>query len=549
MMLAMVIVAVLILSSALAVWFLYYRHWSASELADKMVEDDYGMEMGFEPGLAGKSVVVEGRVTEVVLYNTTLGPANVVTLDNESLVSLVYWDTVSPHIGDRVEKRITFEWAYWNDEKHVVSPQVWITFGLAFGFVTVMNSVSSVASDNSEVRLHNDGDNTVIEIDWLKEPVPMDRANCTLASGSRSGYRDYFSWSGNEAADSIKNLSLGNSTNHMIEFLDMNHDGYLDNGDMFVLKNLTRPDAECGIKTYTFNISWPRDPDEMQDDSVHGIWCYIPYLKGGAFWPTSWESPVLRGSIERADGVRTLRIDYVDRGILWQNMTILLFDGFNWTRWEGASIQYMGYLGIQKLGLLDVQAYINHSAEDGTVTPGDYVNVGVVDFGSFPSTCNYTLTLVYDSHQILSKTIGVNDSPVTRLERCAPAASGPIAGASFAFTTVHVGVNSTYRSVDLPWDYVFVNLTDGTNSYGWTTSSASLDLGKGSGRCFAEGALGTLAVQLCVYDLNGDGHVNRGDRLELRTPDASGFDPSTAYTVTARYIYGGAEICSAEFAG
>lgn len=548
--LAVVIVVILVSASVFTVWFFYFRHWSAHELSSKIVKDEYGVRMGFESNLAGRSVVVEGRVTDIEFYNSTLGPLNVVVLDDEDWASLVYWDTVSLQIGDRIERKITFEWAYWNDEKHVVSPQVWIPFAYAFSFALTMNAVSSVASEMSEIGLHNDGNDAVIEIRWLKEPVRLDEANCTLTAGNRSGHMDYYFYPENNVTDSIQNLSLGISPNQMIEFSDENDDGYLDNGDLFILKNLDRPDTECGIKTYTLNVDWPRDPDERQDDSVHGVWCYIPFLKDGVFWPASWEFPVLRGFIERADGVRTLRIDYVDRQVLWQNISIFLTDGDNYAKWEtNTNNQSWEQLGVKQLGLLNVEAGIEHSTGNGVVTAGDCVNVGVDDFGSFPSTRNYTLGILYDGNQVLYKTFGVDDSPVARLEPYTPLAGATIDGVGFTFTHVHVGVNSTFRSMDLPWDYVFVNLTDGTNSLTWTASSSSLHGGVGAWACFANMTLGAVAVQLCIYDLYGDGLVNRGDRLELRTPDVSGFNPSTTYTVTAAYVHGGAEICSAEFTG
>ena len=548
--LAVFIVVILVSLSVFTVWYFYYRHWSAHELSSKIVKDEFGVRMGFESSLAGKSVVVEGKVTDIEFYDSTIGSLSVVTLDHEDWSSLVYWDTVSFDIGDRIERRISFEWAYWNDERHVVSPQVWIPFAYAFSFAVTMNAVSYVNSDGSEIGLHNDGDDTVIEIRWMKEPVRLAEANCTLTAGNRSGHMDYYFYSENKVTDSIQNLSLGISPNHMIEFSDENDDGYLDNGDLFTLKDLESPDTDCGIKTYILNIDWPRDSDERHDDSVHGVWCYVPFLKDGAFWPASWEFPVLRGFMERADGVRTLRIDHVDRQVLWQNMSIILTDGDNYAQWEPNTLdQSWEYLGVKELGLLEVEAGIEHSAGNGIVTAGDCVNVGVDDFGSFPSDRNYTLSILCDGNQILSKTFGVNDSPIARLEPYAPAAGGTTDGVGFTFTRVHVGVNSTFRSMDLPWDYVFVNLTDGTNSLIWTASSSSLHLGVGAGACFANMTLGSVAVQLCIYDLNGDGQVNRGDRLELRTPDVSGFSSSTTYTVTAAYVYGGAEICSAEFTG
>lgn len=145
------------------------------------MKDEWGVRMGFKPSLAGKSVVVEGKVTGIEFYNSTLGPLNVVTLDDEDWSSLVYWDVVSFQIGDRIERKISFEWAYWNDEKHVVSPQVWIPFAYAFSFAVTMNAVSSVASEKSEIGLLNEDDDAVIEIRWLKEPViSLERARSSV---------------------------------------------------------------------------------------------------------------------------------------------------------------------------------------------------------------------------------------------------------------------------------------------------------------------------------------------------------------------------------
>jgi len=554
--LAVIIAVILVSASIFTVWYFYFRHWSASELADKMVRYEGGGYRGFESGLAGRSVIVEGRVTAIESQETTIGNVTIVELDDVAESSLVFWNTVSFEIGDRIERKISFEWSYWNEDRSVFSPEVWLPFGYAYGLSNVMNSVSYVISDGGVLSLINDGNNLRIEIEWLEEPVSLDIANCTVVAGSRSGYMDYGDlqdYSGEKnATDSIDNLTHEVGWNQTIEFSDENADGYLDNGDSFILKNLRRPDTQSGIRTYMFHVDWPRDSDMDQHDYIHGLWCYIPVLADGAVLPLLWTPPVSRGSLGPDDGARTLTIDYIDRPIPWENITILLFDGTNFAKWEPTVVNPLAEsLGIKELGLLEVDANITHTAGNGIVSAGDRVTVSVADSGVFPTGTYFTLSILDEElgESIIRKTFNVNDTPKARLEPYLSPPGWPIDGVGFTFTQAHVGINNTYSPFDLSWNDVIVNLTDGVNNVSWTTSSSSLHLGFGAGACFDNLTLGSVKVQLCVYDLNGDGQVNNGDRLELWTPDVSGFSSSTTYSATAIYSHTGTVICSANFTG
>jgi len=551
--LAVVLTVILVSASVFTVWFFYFRHWSARELADRMVIDDGRGWTGFESELAGRSVVVEGTVTTIDAFETTLGNVTVVELDNVAESSLVYWGAISYEIGDRIERKISFEWSYWNDDKHVFSPQIWLPLGYAYGGAVVRDAVSHVSSDGGMICLLNEGNDVRIRLQWLGEPSSLDMANCTLYAGNRSGFFDVLGLGDNyrvREIDSIHDLTEGVGQNQTIEFYDENGDGYLDNGDSFLLRNLSRPDTESGIKTYALRVEWPVDLD-MEYFGIHGLSCYIPVRMDGAVFPTSSESPIVRGFLEPDDDARTLTIDYVETTIPWENMTIQLSDGTNFVQWEPTMVGPLAEsLGIKSLGTLYVDANITHTKGNGIVSPGDRVTVSAAGTGNFSSSAVYTLTLRFEGTGgwVLEKGFCVNDTPVARLEPYIPT-GWSIDGVGFTFTSAHVGFNNTYRPFDLSWDDVIVNLTDGVNTVSWTASSSSLHLGFGAGASFANLTLGSVSVQLNVYDLNGDGQVNNGDRLELRTPDVSGFSSSTTYTVTAIYSHTDTDICSAEFTG
>ena len=560
-MLAVVVVIVLVSASCLAIWYFYFRHWSASELADKLVKGTSGGYSGFESGLAGKSVVVEGKATAIDKYEMTLGTATVVELDGVAESSLVYWDAVSYEVGDRIERRVSFEWAHWNDEKHVYSPQVWLPFAYAYGCAAVMNAVSYVGSDGGMIRVLNEGNNVRVEIDWLGEPAYLNTTNCTLVGGTRSGMMDYyFIWDSDghhNETDTIHDLTNRVGHNHTIEFFDENSDGYLDNGDSFLLRNLTRPETECGIKTYMFHVEWPLSPEMDPDFDPFGLWCYIPVRKGGAVWPAWWQgqesgrTPAVRGFLESDDGAQTLTIDYVSGMIPWENITIQLSDGTNFAQWEPTDPNPLAEsLGIKKLGLLDVDANITHVAGSGVVSVGDRITVSAAA-GDFSSSVVYSFGIVYEGTGELAirKSFCLNDTPVAQFRPYPSLGEGTVNGTGFTFTPVHTGVNNTYRPFDLSWDDVIVSLRDGANNVSWTLSSNSLDLDVGSSACFGNLTLGSVDVFLYVWDLNGDGQANSGDRLELRTPGSTGFGSTTTYSITAIYSQKGTDICSTEFTG
>jgi len=562
---AVVVVVILISASTFAVWYFYFRHWSARELADNMlIDEQVGGYTGFKSGLAGRSVIVEGKVTRIDMYETTLGTATVVELDRVAEASLVYWYGVSLDLGDKVERKVSFEWAYWNEDKHVYSPQVWLPLGYACAYAVVMNAVSHVNSNGGMISISNEGSDLRVEIQWLGEPAHLNTANCTLVYGTKSGILDYFFiWDGDarlHELDTIQDLTNGIGDNHTIEFSDENNDGYLDNGDEFVLKNLTRPDTECGIKTYMFHIEWPLGPDMDTDYSPIGLWCYIPVLKEGAAWPglsqnlsQSFQTPVVRGFLEsEGKNAQTLTIDSVSGTIPWSNFTIQLSDGTNFAQWEPMVINPLGEsLGPRQLGSINIDANVTHMSDTGILSPGDRISVSAVAPGNFSPSTVYTLDLIYKGTNELTvrKSFCLNDTPVAHLLPYPSLGGGTINGTGFTFTPVHVGVNNTYRPFDLSWNNVIVNLTDGTNNVSWTLSSDSLNLDFGSGRSFGNLTLGPIDVLLYVWDLNGDGQVNHGDRLELRTLGSTGFGSATNYTVTAICIHTATDICSAAFTG
>ena len=189
---AIIVVIIVISASTCAIWYFYFRHWSASELADRLVRSEIGGYSGYDDDLAGKSVVVEGKVTSIERYDTALGTATVVELDEVDESSLVFWSNVSYELGETISRRVHFEWAFWNDEKHVYSPEVWLQFGYALGAAAIADAVSYVGSNGGFTRVSNVDSDVRIEIGWLGEPAELGTTNCTLVSGTRSGSADVY---------------------------------------------------------------------------------------------------------------------------------------------------------------------------------------------------------------------------------------------------------------------------------------------------------------------------------------------------------------------
>ena len=79
---ALVIVAMVVGASGLFIWYEYFRPWSTKDIAKEVINDPLVATPGFGHTLAGKAITVEGTVTNITTYQTTLGNQTFVVLDD-----------------------------------------------------------------------------------------------------------------------------------------------------------------------------------------------------------------------------------------------------------------------------------------------------------------------------------------------------------------------------------------------------------------------------------------------------------------------------------
>lgn len=253
-----IIIAVVLVVSSFGAWYVVFRHWSIEEIGMKVVGS--GSSPGFDPFLAGTSVFVEGRVTQIEMYNSTLGPLTFIELDDFSYIDIVEWKEPSVKIGDILVKEIHFEWSRFNDEVKVYSPQLdFPVFGYTPSNSVVMEAVSCISGMCLVPRNSDFSHVTIINIHLSKgEAFPLNLFNASLKKGVHSWAgelldvtRHYVS---NPELDFIESLDNGTGSNGNLLFVDANLNGLLDGEDHFEAY-LDRPSEDSAVLTYFLRIN------------------------------------------------------------------------------------------------------------------------------------------------------------------------------------------------------------------------------------------------------------------------------------------------------
>jgi len=556
--LAAVVVVILLAASISGIWYIYFRHWSISELEGQVIFDPGPGSPGFKHSLAGKSVVVEGRVTAVTTLNTTLGTLTLVELDDCEPMPLRYWGSIGFEIGDRIERKVSFEWSQCNDESHVYSPQLaFPTLQPMYGIAVVIGAVFYINTGGGTVDIDNVGSDVRTLITWIKEPIPLDSANCTLRAGRSSYATDYVdalgNYQNNNVTDRIESLSHGVGEEGKLEFLDANDDGYLDNGDFFMFRNLTRPDTDSGFTTYVMTIEWLPDPWVSTEDG-HWASIYYPFMNEGVVSPATLpDEPIARfHASDDGPGTR-ITVDFVDRAIAWDNVTLTLGGMVGYVSWQptaagfsDASPHTIVFPG-QDLGTAEIILTCTDSSGDGLFGRGDCLSFSVAGGLEFQEGVEYEFS-------ILDEVTGYRLGAGVRI-RGGALPSSPLtvstssSGTDAVFSTVHSGANSSYMALDVSWDELMLVLSDGTNVSGLCLSDSLVLRSPGVPTTVGTFELGSLLVVCRVTDLNGDKLINRGDRITLTPIGTDGFPPSGTYSLHVLYLPESSIMSFAEFTG
>jgi len=543
--------------SAGAIWYVFFRHWSVADLAEQVIFDPDISAPGYKHSLAGDEVIVEGVVTDITTHNTTLGELNAVELDGLAGMELVYWGPVGFEVGDRIERKVTFEWSQCNDERHVYSPEIaFPTIVPLFGITVVQAAVYYTNTHGGTCEVSNQGEDVKTSITWFGEPVPLEQINCTLKSGRASYTREYIdvlgSFEQNNVSDRIDRLSDSMGQNGTIEFVDANSDSYLDNGDFFLLKNLSRPSMTSGLMTHMLVIDWPLEPDSIYGNGPT-LGFYYQMTSRGVLYPILADSPAARVFMSDDDDAKKCTFDWVGGPLAWDDIIIQVTDGTNYVTWEPAAANFsegpthMLELPSQMLGTIEVGVVCADLAGDRLVQEGDFFVVAPEDVGGFPEDQDFeALVLSEETHERMGFGMWFSETatPESTLTSVRTAEAQRL-----TFSTVHNGTDNSFRYFPVPWDELAIVLDDGGNESTLCPPSGFLHENSGSTRLVGEFLLGAVPFTCNATDLNGDGYVNAGDCITIVPSGPMGFSPSLSYTCSIIYAPESSLMASVAFAG
>ena len=556
---AVVLVVLLIVSSmGVFVWYQYYRHWTVEDLMKAVVGDPGPGAPGFKHSLAGKTVTVEGKITNLTTWETTLGTNTVIELDGEGGMPLVAWGDFGHQIGQKLEMGVSFEWSTYNDETHVYSPQV--AFPNLFAVLpmqVVLDAVNYVAGAVDLTIDATDVGDLNVFVDWVRDPIPLSIANCSLRAGKWSWAADmvdsYGFYGDNNETDYIRNLTTGEGAKGVMRVVDANSDGFLDSNDYFQINNLTRPTAISGIRTYMFIIQWQRSQEWDWSDEPRAVTMFALKSEGVLryLYPDTPYARLARSSIE--NGTELTITDLVGNAE-WGNVTVQLTDYYyhNFTQLQPLTSDLTGlgtstkiYEGVA-LGNITVRCRLVDKSGNGKLDPGDSVALTSMSSTTFETGTHYAVSLIneHNGEKICSGEIQYNVTPQSNITL-----THVVDGVHLTFAPPYLGYNHTYEYFGTPWDEISLLLDDGLNCTIWQPVLTP------EGTDFIvtviqpSSPLGSLTVFCNITDLEGNGYINRGDSVVFTAGGSEKFSPYTNYNVTMRFNPTGGEIAWTSFGG
>jgi len=539
-------VAILLGASGFYVWYEYYRHWSAEDLSDavNLVEEWGPIIVGFKTYLAGRTVTVDAEISHVTTRQTTLGELTLMRLQGARYAGLMQWGACDYEAGDRVVMDVSFQWAVINGVEGVFSPQATLGIGTLDGIQVVNQAVSWVCSE-SVIAVEDTGDDVIVRIDRASEPFPLDTSMCGIKAGTNVGALEYMDLLGlyRDAPylDTILGLGTSEGENGTVVFSDANGDGYFDDGDFFTLRNITRPDSECGAQTYLLWVERDLFPEEPGHDyEPPGVfYAYLIMTDRGVLWTTDDDLPVATSFLSPADDGVSLTVEYVSKPVPWTETELVVYGGTSFTRWNlnqttlssspGASYSCV----VKDVGDVSLECVVTDVQGDGLVGAGDTIELWPRNGTSFEDGETYTIGLIYMPafgtfawEPFTYGAVPTSECSVTvedaRLEA--------------TFTPVHNGTGRNYTLTDVKWDEIVVIIEDGADTAEWQLDSSDLDSGELVVWTSTNTTLGALVLRCTVTDLQGNGLVNSGDALEITVVSSGGFDPGTEYTLAVHYL-------------
>ena len=382
--LALVVVAVLVVASSVVVWDRYFRYWTIEDVA-KAVSDDPA-DPYFRHSLANRTVTVEGTVTDIQNFNTSLGELNLVELDGETAPRISYWGPVDFSVGDRILTDISFEWSNWNNDSRVYSPQ------LDFPVLYPSMGIESVAFAYSMMEgvywSFSRCDNiTTIEFDWVSDPIPLDECNLSLRAGTNSWTNEYidvlnatdYGWE----IDRVDDISQQDDGDRVAMYGDEDADGCFSTGDTITLKDLEVPDCDSGARSYLVCLESPM----LGEDPGRPLPMYLLMLKRGVLRNMEYAGHFASLDMTEVSSGFRAAVEFSLDDMLWSDTEVrieysldgsyefctpLAIDGQSGHPGDGTEVLYP--VGSVTTGDIQWLVNITDVDGDGLVTKGDSVS-------------------------------------------------------------------------------------------------------------------------------------------------------------------------------
>lgn len=394
------IIIMLVAASGSMICYQYLRHWDTRDIAAAVTGDPNAPR--FEDSLDGRTITVDGRVTELHRKNTTLGPVALVELDDFSGIRLVAWGGTEAEIGDRFSMDVRFEMSRCNEVQGVFSRQV----DFPNMFILLQQEIMAEGQSNNRgfVFESHDLSNTTTEVavDWVDDPIALDNASAMLLAGIHSYTIEYIGLFDPDASrygrplDRMASLSDGAGENGTLRFVDRNTNDLVDAGDSFLMDGLTKPETESGFQTYLLTV------DNVNDDALSGphVMAYIVMTNRGLVRYLTESNQCAYFSNTTADEKVTLEVEYIRSSESWDGLEVYLAtEDVVPVAWTLESVRLDTGLratvsaGIQYLGDIEVECLVEDVEGNGMIDAHDKIILRAVSGFQFAAGTGYAMML------------------------------------------------------------------------------------------------------------------------------------------------------------
>lgn len=233
---------------------------------------------------------------------------------------------------------------------------------------------------------------------------------------------------------------------------------------------------------------------------------------------------------------------WVSKPLLWSDASISLSDGSNTKSWNlatsdldnGTYAMWNAVSTTANLGTLRVNLSITDVAGNGYVNQGDCFTLTVGNDEVFSSFTTYTVTMIHVPSG-------------GRICYAAYQGGTSTPNSSLTASSITNGFKLTFAAMsqDATWSDISILLTDWSYTVQWSPLTTDLDNGTVSrwNRQAILTNLGSLRVNMSIFDLAGNGYVNAGDYFTLTVGIGQSFSSAGTYTVTVMHDPSSAEIC------